>query len=74
MNQYCVYCSHCINDVDGLYCCINDRTMTKTSAQRANTCKDYEQSPQGHVLTGKQYRPRKWRYMRVYNRDERTGP
>ena len=66
MNQYCVYCAHCVED-GGLYCCTDDRTLTKNAARRPNKCKHYEKSPLGHVITGKQYRPQRWQYIRVYS-------
>lgn len=70
MNQYCIYCSHCVPDCDGLYCCTDDRTISMAHAKHANTCRNYEESEQGNVITGRRYRPQKWRQMRVYNRDE----
>lgn len=66
--QYCVYCSHCIADCDGLYCCTDDRTITMNAAKRENHCPNYEESPMGHIITGKKYRPQRWRYMRVYDK------
>lgn len=73
MNQYCIYCSHCIND-GGLYCCTDDRPLTENAAKRANKCRHYEQSPLGHVITGKQYRPQRWRYIRVYSKNDTICP
>ena len=69
MKQYCVYCASCVND-GGLYCDKLDKEMSRSYAQHENHCAEFVISPMGHVITGKQYRPQKWRWMRIYTRGD----
>lgn len=68
MAQYCVYCAYCVQDEgNGLSCMSYDKEMTMNAARRDNKCPNYQTSPLGHVITGKQYRPQKWREMRAHS-------
>lgn len=66
MNQYCIYCASCV-EIDGkLYCDKCEKDLTENQSKRLNHCPHFFLSPLGHVRTGRQYRPQRLRYIRVY--------
>ena len=66
MKQYCYYCASCLYIGGKLSCDKLEKDLTPNQAQRENHCPHFYLSPMGHAITGKQYRPQKWRYLRVY--------
>ena len=44
MKQYCRYCSNLVYG-DLPYCEKKEKTMSKSAAKRANTCKDFDLNP-----------------------------
>lgn len=70
MKQYCVYCAGCVEVAGDLYCDTMEKDLTMNQAKHENYCPKFFLSPAGHVLTGKKYRPQKWRYMRPHDQLE----
>lgn len=66
-NQYCIYCSFCLYFDGKLVCDLKDEEMTKHKAQRPNRCPRFNLSPMGSAITGKQYRPQRWKWIRKYS-------
>lgn len=67
-NQYCIYCASCLYLEGKIVCDLKDEEMPMNRAKRHNCCESFALSPMGHVITGKQYRPQRWRYVRNYGR------
>ena len=66
-NQYCVYCASCLYYEGKLTCEAKEKKLTQNQAKRPNRCADFSLSPMGHAVTGKQYRPQKWKWIRKYS-------
>ena len=65
--QYCVYCASCLYYEGKLECGKLEKPLTENQAKRMNRCRHFSLSPMGHAITGKQYRPLKWKMMRNYS-------
>lgn len=57
MTQYCRYCSFCFYG-DTAYCTDHEEVLSDRKLRQVNHCKDFDLSPLGDVITGRQYRPR----------------
>ena len=66
-NQYCIYCASCVYLDGKLICDLKDKEMSMNSAQHKNECADFSLSPMGNAITGKQYKPQKWKWIRKYS-------
>ena len=66
-HQYCVYCACCLYYEGKLTCELKDEEMTLNKAKHPNRCGSFTLSPMGNAITGKQYRPQKWKWIRNYS-------
>lgn len=57
MAQYCRYCSFCFEG-DGFFCSDKEKPLDDAEILRVNHCKNFDLSPLGDVVTGRQYTPR----------------
>ena len=71
-NQYCLYCVSCLYYEGKLECDKLEKPLTKNQAQRLNHCPDFVLSPMGNAITGKKYRPQRWKWVRNYDRRYNT--
>lgn len=58
MTQYCRYCSFCCYG-DTAYCTDHEQVLSDKQIRMVNHCKDFDLSPLGDVITGRQYVSRK---------------
>ena len=59
MKQYCRYCGFCCEVDSGYYCGAKQLLMSESKIKQVNNCKEYGYTDMGDVITGRQYKPRK---------------